>query len=947
MKKIQLIAIFTLLSLSGFAQGFLNMGNTLQRRIIGTDTVYRFSLGAPGFWYPPLKLNLPIGTDKQVLGYSSGVATPVTLGLSQLSDVAGIPPFSNGVYAFSAINQTTGNAFRSFIEFSTTTPKAGTFPTYGTGGILPVNNGVASGDAVNVGQLNSYIPLTQKGALNGVATLGADGKVPNSQIPALAISETFVVASQAAMLAISGADQGDVAVRTDINKSFILTASPASTLGNWQELLAPTDAVQSVNGQVGNVNLTTSNINEGTNLYHTTARVNAIVDPKLALKANDADVVKLTGNQSISGVKTFNNDIVVNGVTVGIGSGTSVDNTAIGNSALNSNSTGVGNTAIGYYSLLSNTTGRINTAIGQNSLSANSTGDSNTAIGRAALTNNTTGAGNTGVGEQADVVSGNLTNATAIGYNTTVNASNKVQLGNTSVTTLGVGNTTFTGTNTIRTLALPGSGTLAITSDITSQVQNNLNPSTTLAPSVTAVNTGLALKANDADVVHKTGSLVENITGAKTFTDNISLFPGKSIYQGGGGTYPNNQIEPGSIRNYQSATNYGSFDGNLIRLYTGNYSLGLTVPASLTASIDYELPRAGSSATGANSTTLALRADFATGQTIGANITGNAATATTAANWDGLPRTAGIISPSSVGYIQATIAGGTNAGIITPANLKTALATTLQDVTTASPYTSEPFGFSDGLSAIRFAAGSGVNYIQSGKLSDATDKDLVFSGISGVREKMRLVNNGNLLIGTSADNGLDKVQVLGDASFGNSTTNNRLFIQSSTSTIGIVGATNNGSTSKNISLNAPGGNVLVGTSTPVTGAMLEVNGNITATNVLGATYNPTFTTIANVASGNAISNAIYTRVGNIVTGIVSVNVGATAANSVTEFSISLPIIRATSSGKNMGTGTITAASDFFACVLQASGNDKVNVFYKPTVTNVGTGTISFQYDITQ
>lgn len=94
------------------------------------------------------------------------------------------------------------------------------------------------------------IPLTQKGAANGVATLGADSKIPVSQLPATAISDTFVVANQAAMLALS-AQVGDVAVRTDLNKSFILRAEPAGTLANWQELLTPTDVVQSVFGRTG------------------------------------------------------------------------------------------------------------------------------------------------------------------------------------------------------------------------------------------------------------------------------------------------------------------------------------------------------------------------------------------------------------------------------------------------------------------------------------------------------------------------------------------------------------------------------------------------------------------------------------------------------------------------------------------------------------------------
>ena len=108
--------------------------------------------------------------------------------------------------------------------------------------------------------LDSKINVSEKGAINGVATLGSDGKVPNSQIPALAISGTFPVSSQAQMLALSQADQGDVAIRSDISKSFILRVLPSSVLGNWSELLTPTGAVTSVNGQVGVVTLSKSDV---------------------------------------------------------------------------------------------------------------------------------------------------------------------------------------------------------------------------------------------------------------------------------------------------------------------------------------------------------------------------------------------------------------------------------------------------------------------------------------------------------------------------------------------------------------------------------------------------------------------------------------------------------------------------------------------------------------
>ena len=66
----------------------------------------------------------------------------------------------------------------------------------------------------------------------------------------------------------------------------------------------------------------------------------------------------------------------------------------------------------------------------------NTTGSYNTAIGVGALFSNTTGNGNTAIGTEADVSAGNLTNATAIGYGAIVNASNKVRLGNTTVTVI-------------------------------------------------------------------------------------------------------------------------------------------------------------------------------------------------------------------------------------------------------------------------------------------------------------------------------------------------------------------------------------------------------------------------------------------------------------------------------------------------------------------------------
>jgi hypothetical protein len=95
-------------------------------------------------------------------------------------------------------------------------------------------------------------------------------------------------------------------------------------------------------------------------------------------------------------------DLRVNGLTVGLGAG------AVS-----------GNTAIGVQSLYSNTTGYNNTAVGYNALYNNKTGNNNTAIGYG-----------------ADANLDYHYNATAIGYQAIVTASNRVQLGNTNVTSV-------------------------------------------------------------------------------------------------------------------------------------------------------------------------------------------------------------------------------------------------------------------------------------------------------------------------------------------------------------------------------------------------------------------------------------------------------------------------------------------------------------------------------
>ena len=184
-------------------------------------------------------------------------------------------------------------------------------------------------------------------------------------------------------------------------------------------------------------------------------------------------------DQVFTGTKTFSSDLIVNGITIGkglgqngentaigreaLGSGTGSRNTAVGNGAMRSYSgssfdnnssvgyanmisltTGNANTSVGAEAMMSLTTGRDNTSIGQQSL-INTTGDDNTALGSGAGYSLTLGNRNTFLGRASNASIGTLDNSTAIGYFAIVDAPNKIQLGNTDVTTVNTSGRLTTG----------------------------------------------------------------------------------------------------------------------------------------------------------------------------------------------------------------------------------------------------------------------------------------------------------------------------------------------------------------------------------------------------------------------------------------------------------------------------------------------------------------------
>ena len=145
--------------------------------------------------------------------------------------------------------------------------------------------GTVSGDAVEYTQLNTalalYVPLTQKGASNGVATLDSGGKVPVSQLPnsVMEYLGTWDASTNTPTLANGTGNAGDVYI-CNVAGTTNFGAGPITfAVGDWAiyngsiwQKSINSNAVVSVNGFTGVVSLTTTDIPQGTNLYYTASQ---------------------------------------------------------------------------------------------------------------------------------------------------------------------------------------------------------------------------------------------------------------------------------------------------------------------------------------------------------------------------------------------------------------------------------------------------------------------------------------------------------------------------------------------------------------------------------------------------------------------------------------------------------------------------------------------------
>lgn len=166
-----------------------------------------------------------------------------------------------------------------------------------------------------------------RGSANGIASLDSSGRVPVSQLPALAIAEYLGdFADLAAALAGSGvqaSQRGDwFTVQTLGGQTYIVVADAPTTSSHVKLLATPTDAVSSVNGHTGVVTLVSSDVGLGNvtdNAQLKIASNLADLSSASAARTNlglgsaalvaDSSLMHLAGSETVTGAKTFNADI--------------------------------------------------------------------------------------------------------------------------------------------------------------------------------------------------------------------------------------------------------------------------------------------------------------------------------------------------------------------------------------------------------------------------------------------------------------------------------------------------------------------------------------------------------------------------------------------------------------------------------------------------------------
>lgn len=269
-------------------------------------------------------------------------------------------------------------------------------------------------------------------------------------------------------------------------------------------------------------------------------------------------------------------DMLINGLTIGLGGGNLGTNTANGVDALHSNTSGSSNTAIGDSALYSNTIGSFNTANGYQALYSNTEGNNNTATGMWTLYNNTEGFANTASGNFSLLsnTTGDMNTATgnaALLFNIT--GSNNTANGSSALySNIGGNSNTALGNEALYSNASGSFNTANGNQALYSNTDGNNNTATGMwalysntdgfSNTANGNFTLLSNTSGDNNTANGNSALHSNTTGSDNTANGVSaLFSNvsgiRNTANGGSALYAN------STGNFNTATGYGALSENI------------------------------------------------------------------------------------------------------------------------------------------------------------------------------------------------------------------------------------------------------------------------------------------------------------------------------------------------------------------------------------------------
>jgi hypothetical protein len=306
--------------------------------------------------------------NANAVAITGGTISGVTLPASNITGTLGVPNGGTGATTLTGYVKGTG---------TTAMTAAATIPNTDITGL-----GTAS--------------TKDAGAALGVATLDAGGKVPVSELPAavlgaLSYQGTWDASTNTPTLTSSVGTKGyyyvvSVAGNTNLNGiTDWLVGDWAVYNGTVWQKVDNTETVTSVNGQIGAVVLTTTNIAEGTNLYYTDARARAAISAGTGISYDNAtgvvtnaapdQTVALTDGTAIDVTGTYPNFTINNTApdqTVVLTAGTGISTSGTyPNFTITNTSPSLGGDVVGPTGATDNAVARYDTTTGkliQNSL---------------------------------------------------------------------------------------------------------------------------------------------------------------------------------------------------------------------------------------------------------------------------------------------------------------------------------------------------------------------------------------------------------------------------------------------------------------------------------------------------------------------------------------------------------------------------------------------------